>query len=197
MGFSVQSSPEIWSRDDLPMLCFWRKLYRCVEVGVDRAEWASLFLSRFPQCQRWWGIDAYAPYPEQNFPRDADYMMAAMRLERFGEKAKLIRLPSVEAAKLFAPGSVDFVYVDAAHDYESVRGDIAAWWPAISREGILAGHDFDNHELHAGVKQAVTAFAQQTGLTVYLTAVGGYRQESEPSWMIYKTGMPGSEWRRC
>jgi hypothetical protein len=195
--YAIEPSPEVWHRDDLPLLCNWRKLWRCVEVGVDRAEWASLFLERFPQCQQWWGVDAYEPFTEQRFPREADYLTAVARLSKYAGRTKLIRMPSVEAAKLFPAQAADFIYIDAAHDYESVQADIRAWWPALSREGILAGHDFDNHQLHAGVKRAVMEFAQQIGQTVYLTAVEGYRKEDCPSWMIYKSGMPGASWRRC
>ncbi len=49
---------------------------------------------------------------------------------------------SLEASRLFAAGSLDFVFLDAAHDYASVRDDIAAWWPKIAPGGMLAGHDY-------------------------------------------------------
>lgn len=193
----VLPSPEIWCRDDIPYLCFHRKLYRCAEIGIDRGVWARLFLSRFPQIHEWWGVDAFEPYPEMDFDRDADYRMALANLQPYSDKAKLIRLPSVKAAQLFGPGSLDFVYIDGAHDYESVRADLAAWWLTLSRKGIIAGHDFDDHPGHEGVKRAVKEFAQEHGLTVYLTAVEGYGRETCPSWYCYVSGMPGPEWRRC
>ena len=100
MPYAIQPSPEIWHRDDLPILCNWRKLSRAVEVGVDRAEWASLFLDRW-QGPQWWGVDAYEPFPEQDFPREADYLTAVQRLARHAGRTKLIRLASVQAARLF------------------------------------------------------------------------------------------------
>lgn len=58
---------------------------------------------------------------------------------------------SVEVAKTFENKSLDFVFIDAAHDYESVRADIEAWMPKT--RGIIAGHDYI--PTYPGVMQAV------------------------------------------
>jgi hypothetical protein len=64
-----------------------------------------------------------------------------------------LQTTSVEAAKQFADGSLDFVFLDAGHDYESVRADILAWRPKIRKGGCLAGHDYGPR--FAGLIQAV------------------------------------------
>jgi hypothetical protein len=197
MAFSVEPSPEVWHRGDIPLLCNWRRLWRCAEVGVDRGEFAAMFLDRFPQCSDYWAIDPYLPYPEMPYDRQADYLMAVTRLERHARRAKLVKMASVEAARLFLPDSLDFVYIDGAHDHASVAADLRAWWPVLSEQGILAGHDFDDQPAHAGVKQAVTEFAEAHDLTVYLTSVEPYLQEECPSWYCYRSVMPGAQWRRC
>lgn len=57
------------------------------------------------------------------------------------------------AALLEAHGPVfDLVFIDGAHDYDSVRADILAWRPCVRAGGILCGHDF-NWE---GVRKAVS-----------------------------------------
>lgn len=53
-----------------------------------------------------------------------------------------IRKSSVEAAKDFEDMSLDAVYIDAEHDFESVRADIKAWRPKLKFGGVLSGHDF-------------------------------------------------------
>lgn len=62
-----------------------------------------------------------------------------------------IRLPSVEASKLYKDGSLDFVFIDACHETDFVKADIAAWSPKIRKGGVIAGHDYD----WPTVKQAV------------------------------------------
>tara|TARA_R110000765_G_scaffold16522_3_gene46336 strand:- start:206 stop:736 length:531 start_codon:yes stop_codon:yes gene_type:complete len=62
-----------------------------------------------------------------------------------------IRGLSWEAADQFEDESVDMVFVDADHEYESVIKDINAWLPKIKTGGIISGHD-----IHAeGVRNAV------------------------------------------
>lgn len=55
-----------------------------------------------------------------------------------------IRMPSPKAADEFEDDSLDFVFIDANHDYEPVKADIAAWKPKIRKGGVLAGHDYKN-----------------------------------------------------
>jgi SAM-dependent methyltransferase len=63
-----------------------------------------------------------------------------------------IRMTSIEASKLYEDNSLDFVFIDASHEYEDVKEDILAWLPKVKFGGILAGHDYDNFE---GVNRAV------------------------------------------
>jgi cephalosporin hydroxylase len=53
------------------------------------------------------------------------------------------RMPSVEAAVLFADSSVDVVWIDGDHHYEQVRADILAWWPKLRDGGFMGGDDWN------------------------------------------------------
>jgi predicted O-methyltransferase YrrM len=64
---------------------------------------------------------------------------------------EVIQSESINAAALVPNGSVDWVFIDALHDYASVRADIAAWSPKLRPGGLLSGHDYGR----AGVTDAV------------------------------------------
>lgn len=51
---------------------------------------------------------------------------------------------SARAANLFAFDSVFSVFVDAAHDADSVERDVKAWWPRLKPGGWIAGDDYDS-----------------------------------------------------
>ena len=54
----------------------------------------------------------------------------------------LIQANSPDVAANYADASLDFCFIDASHEYEDVKADIAAWLPKVKPGGILAGHDF-------------------------------------------------------
>jgi hypothetical protein len=84
----------------------------------------------------------------------------------FGDRARIIRKRSLDAAKDVAPESLDFVFIDADHGYDGCKADIAAWWPKVRVGGIVSGHDYDHPEFPLfGVKRAVDEFSATIGQT--------------------------------
>ena len=55
-----------------------------------------------------------------------------------------IRMDSVSASKIYKDNSIDFVFIDANHEYDYVKKDIEAWFPKVKVGGIIAGHDYRN-----------------------------------------------------
>ena len=55
------------------------------------------------------------------------------------------------------PGAFDLIFIDADHNYESVKADIAAWRGALKPGGIMCGHDYlgDSYGSFPGVDRAV------------------------------------------
>lgn len=70
----------------------------------------------------------------------------------FGDKVVLIISNSVSASGLFSDGSLDWVHLDARHDYASVKADIEAWLPKIKAGGWLSGDDYDEQKWPEVVK---------------------------------------------
>lgn len=63
-----------------------------------------------------------------------------------------IKMLSVEAAKLYDDGSLDFVFIDADHTKEGIAGDLKSWYPKIKVGGVLAGHDYDYPQITEALK---------------------------------------------
>ena len=87
-----------------------------------------------------------------------------------------IRTTSLEGSKLYEDSSLDFVFIDAAHDYESVKADIAAWYPKVKAGAVLGGHDY--HASWPGVIQAVNEFISENNYTLF--------KKNELCWGIVK-----------
>jgi predicted O-methyltransferase YrrM len=64
----------------------------------------------------------------------------------------------------------DIVYIDAAHDYDSVKLDLAKFWPLLSDEGVLLGDDYK----WAGVTAAANEFAGVVKRPIYVAAPNKY-----------------------
>jgi len=72
----------------------------------------------------------------------------------------IVRSLSWEAADRYQDNSLDFVFIDAAHDYTSVTKDLIAWYPKIKNNGVIAGHDYAPN---VGVYAAVNNFFADKG----------------------------------
>lgn len=73
--------------------------------------------------------------------------------ERFGDRCKVMRMDSLDAAEQFEDETLDFVFIDADHTYEGCKADILAWLPKLKRTGVICGHDYS--EAFPGVVRAV------------------------------------------
>jgi hypothetical protein len=61
----------------------------------------------------------------------------------YGDLITLIVADSLTASRLFGNSTVDWVHLDARHDYLSLKADIQAWLPRIRPGGWLSGDDYD------------------------------------------------------
>ncbi len=103
-----------------------------------------------------------------------------------------VKSSSVEASKKVMDGSLDFVYIDADHDYAHCREDIEAWFPKVRHGGIVAGHDYLNWareegaQVDFGVKAAVDEFCVRHGYKLHMTTDDFWQGNPYPTWWFVK-----------
>jgi hypothetical protein len=78
-----------------------------------------------------------------------------------------VKMPSVEAAKLYDDNSLFFVFIDGSHLYESIKADIIAWLPKVKLGGFIGGHDIDQPEEFNGVRKAVDELIGPNNIIIY------------------------------
>jgi hypothetical protein len=111
---------------------------------------------KFDCVDTWQGSDEHRDFKE--IIDNSLYEKFLKNIEPVKEFINPIRMESLKAAELYENETLDFVFIDASHDYENVLKDIYAWFPKLKKGKILAGHDYDPH--WHGVIKAVNEFLQ-------------------------------------
>lgn len=174
------------------LVALWRKWgYQCgAEVGVDLGTFSAAILAGLPGV-RLFGVDPWQAYPEYDdvydqARLDGRYRQACLALRDY-PNCTLRRQTSLEAAVQFAPGSLDFVYIDGNHAFDYAMTDIIAWSWAVRSGGCVAGHDYlvgthrEGRTIHFGVRPAVHAYIGMHKLAPWFLTT-----ERVPSWFWIK-----------
>ena len=74
--------------------------------------------------------------------QEDNYQLTLNNVQPFLSKVVMYRNYTSEVASILPDNSLDFIYVDARHDYCGVMEDISLYWPKLKPGGIMAGHDF-------------------------------------------------------
>lgn len=126
-----------------------------IEVGVAEGGNAFDILSGL-KIKTLYLVDIWAPYEEEGdraFDSTALEDAAKDNLKKFKKKTVFVKKLSVDAAKDFEDNSLDFVYIDANHQYEYVKEDIEAWWPKVKVGGMLCGDDIGRKGVNKAVRE--------------------------------------------
>ena len=196
-GLSLAAVPE---RLDLPRVLNARGLTgRGAEVGVYLGEFTEHLLDGWSGREliavdpwRAFGSDEYRDVLNaEQAAWDERHDQTVARLRRFGDRAVVWRTTGDEAAARITDGSLDWVYLDAMHDHDSVAHDLRTWWPKLRPGAIFAGHDYLEGRrgiTEFGVRPAVDAFFATQGVDVSST----YLDEPFISWLVEVPGAPRS-----
>lgn len=122
---------------------------RGVEVGVANGWYSKVMCLANPSVELY-GIDPYIRHEGYvDYMRESTFNQmettAHGRLDRF-PNYHFVKKLSADALDDFEDGSLDFVYLDGDHCFESVVFDISEWSKKLRKGGILSGHDFAKHK---------------------------------------------------
>lgn len=163
-----------------------------IEIGTYNGWFASDILHHW-RGKKLYLIDAwrYLEYwnDEMNAGKDEQKNRMCNTFEKiyqFGSRVVMIRELSEDAVLLFNNHSLDFVYIDADHSYESVKKDIEIWAPKVKPGGVLIGHDYldgaqPNGTIYS-VKTAVDEWANKASKEILVIEESN---NHEPGWLIY------------
>lgn len=142
------------------------------EIGVWKGEFSEVL------CQSMVGLHLFCVDPWTvvrvgGRQRHADYRYAEAQQRLSPYNITFKRALSMDAVREIPDGSLDFVYIDAGHDFDNCMLDIICWSQKVRIGGIVAGHDYF---IHPGVNvvQAADAYAHAHGMKMYVT-----REEAE------------------
>jgi hypothetical protein len=162
------------------------------EVGVLRGFFSRDILQQWPGTL--YLVDSWRCLPDLMDINNKDHRVhldnwavTFQNVYEFQERVVVIRDLSTRAASLIRDQSLDFVYLDAGHNYDSVIADLEAWRPKVKPGGLLCGDDYlDGVLMYEGatifeVKRAVDDYATRNQIAV-LSTNNGYNEF--PQWYI-------------
>lgn len=92
------------------------------------------------------------------------YSYFLKNIEPLKDVVNPIRLTSTQASLLYDDNSLDFVFIDADHTPEGIRGDLRCWYPKVKSGGVIAGHDYD----YPAITEALKIFLENKKYEVRL-----------------------------
>lgn len=160
---------EIKFRSELNRLLDYFSLPRRVcELGCAE----GLFSKQICQwgIDEFWMIDNWATISGQSGDggfdqswHDKNYHEAMQRV--FDYPVVVLRGLTKDKIPSIPNNHLGMIYIDAAHDYDSVYSDLKMSIPKVVSGGIIAGHDYLN--MSYGVNRAVNEFCKTRGLIIH------------------------------
>ena len=119
---------------------------RGAEIGVKEGRFISHLLNQYPDLTMY-AVDPWEDQPGENedyieWNWATIYKQYRDSTDKFRDRVIELKEYSDTAANKVDDYSLDFVFIDAQHDYESVKKDIELWGPKVKPNGLLCGHDY-------------------------------------------------------
>jgi hypothetical protein len=124
--------------------------FHIVEIGCYAGVSTELFSVC---CEKVYAIDPWVDYPELPMDKiEKSEDLFDMMLSKHNNIVK-IKDFSQNVYQNFKDESLDAVYIDGKHDYESVKRDILNWYPKVKTGGVISGHDFYDPSVNKVLKE--------------------------------------------
>ena len=168
-----------FKREGLPVIFRDLRFAKGAEIGVREGFYSEQLCKTIPNIDLLC-VDIWEVYPGHKVKKTAEqhYAEAQERLKPYN--AKLWKKDSLDAAKEIPDGSLDFVYIDAAHRFDNVIQDLVTWVPKVKVGGIVSGHDYYRGR-NNGVVPAVNAYTYAHQINEFFLT-----DEKEPSFFWVK-----------
>lgn len=172
------------TRDDLPAF-FVEMGYKVgAEIGVEKGEFSKKLCNV--------GLKLYSIDPWKG---SKNYEETKRVLASY-PNSKIIKKTSMDAVENFADESLDFVYIDANHEFRYIAEDLVEWTKKVRKGGIVSGHDYfytkgSNHSVNWHVAHVLNAYINAYKIpNWYLLgtkqAKHGEKRDKWRSWMFVK-----------
>ena len=157
------------------------------EIGVARGEYSECLFKKIPNLtlyciDSWLHYSGYRDTVSQT-RFDSMYLETVNRLKNYD--AHIMRAFSEDAVKHIPDNSLDFIFIDAAHDFFHVTQDIYLWERKVKNGGIVSGHDFKRdkgRDWQCHVKDVILAWAYSHGINNWFVC----KKDKSPSWFWVK-----------
>ena len=135
------------------------------EIGVKEGANLRYFLDNIPTISICYAVDSWLSYecppsaggPHTGIIEQQEVDMWKARafevLDDYKEKIRILELRSEDAANHIEDNTLDYIFIDGDHRYDSVLKDLQAYWPKVKQGGIFAGHDWNFAEVENAVNQ--------------------------------------------
>lgn len=187
-----------------------------VEVGVFEGEFSAHNLKAWRGNYLMVDTWGYRPEDEERGLNDKNsksedewqgILNKAIENTKFaGDRVSFFKGYSIDAPNAILSESLDWVYIDAGHDYQNMKADLAAWWPILRPGGLFSGDDYgiseDDNDLlpltsdrwerrfsylarvyQWGTAKALDEFCKEQGVELHITWMN---DRHNPSWYIIK-----------
>lgn len=145
--------------EDLRLRC--QVACRVANIGVWKGRSVCAIASALSPGNVVYAIDRWQDSPVGSLSIFEEFLTYARHLN-LSDRIVPIIMDSIKASSLFDNNSLDLVFIDGDHDFESCYNDLLAWHHKVKPGGVFCGDGFDL----PGVSAAVSLYAQALGLTV-------------------------------